>query len=60
MNGIQRTVRQRHSQKLSRDKIDLHSKNIQEKRPKNGRFSKDAISVKTKNKRKRNKLTPSK
>ena len=55
MNGIQRTVRQRHSRKLSRDKIDLHSKNIQEKRPKNRRFSKDAISVKKKNKRKRNK-----
>ena len=55
VNGIQRTVRQRHSRKLSRDKIDLHSKNIQEKRPKNRRFSKDAISVKKKNKRKRNK-----
>ena len=26
VNGIQRTVRQRHSRKLSRDKIDLHSK----------------------------------
>ena len=55
MNGIQRTVRQRHSRKRSRDKIDLHSKNIQEKRLKNRRFSKDAISVKKKNKRKRNK-----
>ena len=49
MNGIQRTVRQRHSRKRSRDKIDLHSKNIQEKRLKNRRFSKDAISVKKKN-----------
>ena len=56
MNGIQRTVRQRHSRKRSRDKIDLHSKNIQEKRLKNRRFSKDAISVKKKNKRKRNKI----
>ena len=28
INGIQRTVRQRHSRKLSRGKIDLHSKNI--------------------------------
>ena len=55
VNGIQRTVRQRQSRKLSRDKIDLNSKNIQEKRPKNRRFSKDAISVKKKNKRKRNK-----
>ena len=55
VNGIQRTVRQRHFRKLSRDKIDLDTKNIQEKRPKNRRFSKDAISVKKKNKRKRNK-----
>ena len=55
VNGIQRTVRQRQSRKLSSDKIDLHSKNTQEKRPKNRRFSKDAISVKKKNKRKRNK-----
>ena len=55
VNGIQKTVRQRHSRKLSRDKIDLHSKNIQEKRPKNRRFSKDAISAKKINKRKRNK-----
>ena len=30
VNGIQKTVRQRHSGKLLRDKIDLHSKNIQE------------------------------
>ena len=31
VNGIQKTVRQRHSRKLSKDKIDLHSKNIQDK-----------------------------
>ena len=57
VNGIQRTVRQRHSRKLSREKIDLHSKNIQEKRPKNRRFSKDAISVKKKTNVKEIKLT---
>ena len=55
VDGIQRTVRQRHSRKLLRDKIDLHSKNIQEKRSKNRRFSRDEISVKKKNKRKGNK-----
>ena len=55
VDGIQRTFRQRHSRKLSRDKIDLHSKNIQEKRSKNRCFSKDEISVKKKNKCKRNK-----
>ena len=55
VDGIQRTVRQRHSQKLSGDKINLHSKSIQEKRSKNRRFSKDEISVKKKNKRKINK-----
>ena len=55
MDGIQRTVRERHSQKLSRDKIPLHSKNIQEKRSKNRRFSKEERSMKKKNKRKRNK-----
>ena len=54
-DGIPRTVRQRHSRKLSTDKIDLHSKNIQEKRSKNRRFSKGELSVKKKNKRKRNK-----
>ena len=31
VNGIQRTVRERHSRKLSRDKIDLHSKIIKTK-----------------------------
>ena len=55
MNCIQRTVRQRHSRKLSRDKIDLHSKDVQAKQPKNRRFSKDAITAKKKNKPKRNK-----
>ena len=60
VDGIKRTVRQRHSRKLSRDKIDLHNKNIQEKRPKNRCFSKDAISVKKKSKRKKIKLTASK
>ena len=55
LNVMQRTVRQRHSRKLSRDKIDLHRKNIQEKRSKNRRFSKDEISVEKKKKRKRNK-----
>ena len=55
VDGIQRTVRQRDSRKLSRDKIDLHSKNIQEKRSKNRSSSKDEISAKKKNKRKGNK-----
>ena len=50
VNCIQRTVRQRHSRKLSRDKIDLHSKDVQAKQPKNRRFSKDAITAKKKNK----------
>ena len=39
-DGIWRTVRKRHSRKLSRDKIELHSKNIQEKLSKKRRFSK--------------------
>ena len=55
LNGIHRTVGQRHSRKLSRDKINLNSKNIQEKRSKNRRLSKDEISVKKKNKSTRNK-----
>ena len=55
VNCIQRTVRQRHSRKLSRDKIDLHSKDVQAKQPKNRRFSKDAITAKKKSKPKRNK-----
>ena len=55
LNGIQRTVGQRHSRKLSADKINLNSKNIQEKRSKNRRLSKDEISVKKKNKSTRNK-----
>ena len=57
LNGIHRTVGQRHSRKLSTDKINLNSKNIQEKRSKNRRLSKDEISVKKKNKSTRNKLT---
>ena len=55
MNDTQRTVRQRHSRNFSRDKIDLHSKNIQEKLSKNRCFSKDQMSVEKKNKLKRNK-----
>ena len=55
LNGIQRTAGQRHSRKLSTDKINLNSKNIQEKRSKNRRLSKDEISVKKKNKSTRNK-----
>ena len=53
VDGIQRTVRQRHYQKLSRNKIELHSKNIQEKRSKNRCFSKEQISIKKKKKRKK-------
>ena len=55
VNDTQRTVRQRHSRNFSRDKIDLHSKNIQEKLSKNRCFSKDQMSVEKKNKLKRNK-----
>ena len=55
VDGIRRTVRQRRCRKLSRDKMDLHRKNIQEKQSKNRPFSKDELSVKKKNKRERNK-----
>ena len=55
VNDTQRTVKQRHSQNFSREKIDLHSKNIREKQSKNRRFSKDEMSVEKKNKLKRNK-----